>query len=141
MRYCNQCHRITAGNPLFCNSCGRSYHLKLCPRRHPNPRSAQICSQCGSRDLSTPHPRVSIWLSPLVALLSLFPGILLLGLSILLLIGLVQALLINQQLLFQVMLLGLFIAFLWWLYMQLPRFLRRALSRLFRKRERNEYEH
>jgi len=141
MRYCNQCHRITTGEPLFCNSCGRSYDFKLCPHRHPNPRSAEICSQCGSRDLSTPHPRVPLWLAPLIFLLSALPGILLLGLSALLLVGLMQALFSNQQLLFQFMLLGLFIAFLWWLYLQLPRFLRRALSKLFRSRERNDHEH
>ncbi len=39
MRYCNQCHRITAGEPLFCNFCGRSYDFKLCP--HSASESAQ----------------------------------------------------------------------------------------------------
>ena len=48
MRYCNQCHRITPGEPLFCNLCGRSYDFKLCPHRHPNPRNAEVCSECGS---------------------------------------------------------------------------------------------
>ena len=77
MRYCNQCHKITPGEPLFCNFCGRSYNLKLCPHRHPNPRSAEICSQCGSRELSTPHPRVPFLLLPLVWLLTALPGLLL----------------------------------------------------------------
>lgn len=66
---------------------------------------------------------------------------LLLLISLFFLFGLVQVLLTNQQLLFQFMLIGLFIGFLWWLYMQLPGFLRRALTRLFRRRERNEHEH
>src|SRR5947207_519430 len=126
MLYCNNCHRITAGEPLFCNFCGRSYNLKLCPHRHPNPRTAEICSQCGSRDLSTPHPRVPLWLAPLLVLLSALPGLLLLAVTVLLLIGLIQALFTNQQLLFQFMLLGLMIGFLWWLYLQLPGFLRRV---------------
>jgi hypothetical protein len=137
MHYCNNCHRLTTGEPLFCNFCGRSYDLKLCPHRHPNPRHAEICSQCGSRDLSTPHPRVSFWLAPLLLLLSALPGVLLLLLSILFLIGFVQVLLTNQQVLLQFMLIGLFISFLWWLYMQLPGFLRRALSRLLGRRNRN----
>jgi hypothetical protein len=143
MRYCNQCHRITAGEPLFCNFCGRSYNLKLCPHRHPNPRTAETCSQCGSRELSTPHPRVPFWLAPLLVLLSALPGMVLLGMSVLLLIGVIQALFTNQELLFQFMLLGLIIGFLWWLYMHLPGFLRRALTRLvFRRRERNgHHEH
>lgn len=124
---------------MFCNFCGRSYNLKLCPHRHPNPRTAEICSQCGSRELSMPHPRVSFWLAPLLFLLSAVPGLLLVAVSLLLLFGIVQAVFTNQALLFQFMLLGLLLAFLWWLYMQLPGFLRRALTRLFRRRERNDH--
>lgn len=131
MRYCNQCHRITAGEPLFCNFCGRSYDFKLCPHRHPNPRTADVCNQCGSRELSTPHPRVPLWLSPLIVLLSAVPGLLLLLVSVLFLFALLRVLLTNRQVLFQLMLVGLFIGFLWWLYMQLPGFLRRWLSKLF----------
>src|SRR6202167_1008942 len=75
MKYCFNCNRITPGEPLFCNSCGYSYDVKLCPRRHRNPRSAQACSQCGSRDLSTPQPRRPGW-TPIVGfLLSAIPGI------------------------------------------------------------------
>ena len=83
MHYCNQCHRITPGEPLFCNFCGRSYNLKLCPHRHPNPRNAEICSQCGSRDLSMPHPRVPLWLAPLLLLLSALPALVLIGVTLL----------------------------------------------------------
>ncbi len=131
MRYCNQCNRITAGEALFCNFCGRSYDLRLCPHRHPNPRTAQICRQCGSRELSTPQPRVSIWLRPLSLLLSLLPGIVLVLVSLLFLIGFVEALVSNQQLMFQFVLVGLLLAGLWWLYLQLPTWLRRGLSKLF----------
>src|SRR5581483_8246281 len=100
MRYCNQCHRITAGEPLFCNFCGRSYDYKLCPHRHPNPRTAEVCSTCGSRELSTPHPKTALWMSLLIASLSVFPGVLLLLVSVLFLFGLLEVLLTNQQLLF-----------------------------------------
>src|SRR5216684_2914579 len=61
MKYCYECGRMTPGEPLFCNFCGRSYDVKLCPGRHVNPRHAEVCSQCGSRDLSTPQPKVSWW--------------------------------------------------------------------------------
>ena len=60
MRYCYHCERATSGEPLFCNFCGRSYDLKLCPRLHVNPRYATVCSQCGSRELSTPQPKISL---------------------------------------------------------------------------------
>ena len=61
MKYCYECGRVTAGEPLFCQFCGRTYNVKLCPRLHVNPRFAEVCSQCGSRDLSTPQPKVSVW--------------------------------------------------------------------------------
>jgi len=55
MRYCRNCHKFTAGQPAYCQFCARSYGVKLCPRGHKNPRAANACSECGSRDLSTPH--------------------------------------------------------------------------------------
>src|SRR5438552_5742618 len=98
MRYCNQCHRITPGEPMFCNFCGRSYDSKLCPHRHPNPRNAEICSQCGSRELSTPHPELPIWLAPLAMLLPVLPGLLLLGFTVVFFLAFIQALATSPQL-------------------------------------------
>jgi RNA polymerase subunit RPABC4/transcription elongation factor Spt4 len=141
MRYCNQCHRITPGEPVFCNFCGRSYDFKLCPSRHPNPRNAEVCSQCGSRELSMPHPRVALWLVPIVALLSILPGLLLACVTILFLIALVNTLVHSPQTLFQLMLVGLMISFLWYLYMHLPHFLRRLLTRLFTRSKRDNHGH
>lgn len=55
MRYCRNCRKFTSGKPAFCQFCGRSYGVKLCPRGHKNPRAANACSECGSHELSTPH--------------------------------------------------------------------------------------
>jgi hypothetical protein len=60
MKYCYECGKFTAGEPRYCQFCGRTYDVKLCPRRHENPRHAEVCSQCGSRELSTPQPKVSV---------------------------------------------------------------------------------
>src|SRR5580704_4584632 len=120
MRYCHQCHRITSGEPLFCNFCGRSYDFKLCPHRHPNPRNAEVCSECGSRELSTPHPRVPLWLAPLVALLSALPGLLLVGVTVVFALAVIRAVVLSQQLMSQAVIAGLMLAFLWYLYMHLP---------------------
>ena len=141
MRYCNHCYRITTGQPLFCNYCGRSYDLKLCPHRHLNPRSAEICSQCGSRELSTPHPRVPLWLAPVSFLLSMFPGLLLFLLTLMFLIGFFQVLLTNQQVQTQFVLVGLFLIALWYLYIHLPAFVRRFISRLFSRSHRDDDDH
>jgi RNA polymerase subunit RPABC4/transcription elongation factor Spt4 len=141
MRYCNHCHRLTSGQPLFCNFCGRSYDLKLCPHRHPNPRTAEVCSQCGSRDLSVPHPQISFLFVAMIFILKTLSGLALILVTLAFLSGLLQALLSDQQLLFEFMLLGLLIGFLWWLYLKLPRFVRRQLWKLFGGRERNDHEH
>ncbi len=55
MRYCRNCRKFTAGQPAYCQFCGRSYGVKLCPRGHKSPRAASVCSECGSHELSTPH--------------------------------------------------------------------------------------
>lgn len=138
MRYCNQCHRMTSGEPLFCNFCGRSYDSKLCPHRHPNPRNAEICSQCGSRELSMPHPRIPLWLAPLVTLLTILPGLALAAISVAFVFGLVRTILTNQAMMFQAVVAGLMLAFLWYLYSQLPHSLRRLISRLFRRSRDND---
>lgn len=87
-----------------------------------------------------PHPRVSLWFVPLMFFLRMLPGLALLLATFAFFVGLIQVLVSNQQVLFQFMLLGLFIGFLWWLYLKLPRFIRRGLSRLFGRSERNGHE-
>lgn len=61
MNRCANCYRYSLGDPAFCPFCGRSFHVKLCPRGHTNPRQVTFCSQCGSSDLSTPAPPGSFW--------------------------------------------------------------------------------
>lgn len=133
MRYCNQCHKITSGEPLFCNFCGRSYDFKLCPHRHPNPRIAEVCSTCGSRELSIPHPHVPLWLEVSLRLLSALPGLVLLAVSIVFLLGLINAFLTSPRLQAQFLALGLVLALLWYLYLRLPHFLRHLLTRIFHR--------
>jgi hypothetical protein len=130
MRYCYQCNKVTQGKPLFCNFCGRSYNVKLCPRLHPNGRNAQACSQCGSRDLSTPAPRAPIWISVAVFFLSLVPGFLLLLVSLLFLIGVLHELLGNPRMLLGFFFLGIALSVLWAMWTRLPL----ALRQFIRKR-------
>ena len=82
MKYCYACGHRTRGEPLFCNFCGRSYDVKLCPKLHVNSRSAEACSQCGSRDLSIPQPRIPILWPFLAALTQAVFGLFLLTLSL-----------------------------------------------------------
>jgi hypothetical protein len=131
MKYCYQCGRMTAGEPLFCSSCGRSYDAKLCPRLHPSPRSAEVCSQCGSRELSTPQPRVSVWWKVLELLAKVGFGVLLVYLSIAGLVAILRTPQIQNALLVFAILIGI----LWWLWSELPEWFRRIVRRSIRRKE------
>lgn len=133
MKYCYECGRMTPGEPFFCNFCGRSYDVKLCPRMHPNPRIAEICSQCGSRDLSTPQPKVPLSWRFFAWLTRVLMGILLVCLSALLFV----TALLHPETRNAALALGIMIALLWWLWSQLPdwfrKLVRKALARGRRK--------
>lgn len=63
MRYCPHCRRFNRGRPPICHFCGRTWHVRLCPRGHANPFNAQYCGTCGSADLTeTAGPRSIILL-------------------------------------------------------------------------------
>jgi len=138
MRYCYQCNRITQGKPLFCNFCGRSYDVKLCPRLHMNPRIAQACGQCGSRDLSTPAPKSPIWISVAVFFLSLVPGLLLFVISLAFVIALIHELFVNPRMLFSFIFLALALTVLWAMWTRLPMSLRRFIRKRLLEREKED---
>lgn len=52
MKYCPHCRRFNPGSPIICHFCGHTWYVRLCPRGHENPSSAQYCGECGSTDLS-----------------------------------------------------------------------------------------
>jgi hypothetical protein len=134
MRYCFSCRRLTAGAPLFCSHCAATYDVRLCPRLHVNARTARVCAQCGSHDLSTPQPRRP-WLTNVGhVLLSALPGVLLLLLSVLLFLAFLSQLLTNDEV--QAELFGalLLLGLAWWAYTQLPSPIQRGVSRLVRRR-------
>ncbi len=139
MKYCYECGRMTPGDPLYCNSCGRSYDVKLCPRNHPNPRIAEICSQCGSRELSTPQPKVSIWWRILEWVTRMFVGAFLIFLSAVLVFEFLKELLQSSAGQTAVMLLTILLGILWWLWTLLPDWFRKLVKRSFeRRRDRDE---
>lgn len=136
MRYCYHCNKITQGTPLFCNQCGRSYDVKLCPRLHRNPRSAQACAQCGSRDLSTPAPKTPFWIAGVVFLLSLLPGLLLVITSLLFLVAAIHQLFVSPQMLAGFIFLALALTVLWAMWTRLPMALRQFIRKHLLDRER-----
>ena len=134
MKYCYQCGKMTAGEPLFCNHCGRSYDVKLCPRMHPNSRGAEVCSKCGSRELSTPQPKIPMSWRLLAILVRLSLGLLLFYASL----SLVIALLRSPQFQNALVALGLLLGCLWWLWSKLPDWLQEAIRALWKRRERTD---
>jgi hypothetical protein len=134
MKYCYSCGRISAGDPLFCNSCGRSFDRKLCPRLHPNPRSAEICSRCGSRDLSTPQPKISFGWRILEWLTRMAVGVLLVIFALLLVYEVLAELLgspVVQTGL--VLIVGMFLV-LSWIWGKLPHWFRTFVRKQLSKR-------
>jgi ribosomal protein L40E len=140
MKYCYNCGQITVGKPLYCNSCGRSYNVKLCPRGHANPRSAEVCSQCGSRDLSTPQPRVPLHIRLLAVLLSLLPSILLALVSLLVAVLLIRELLANPEWFLALVPLVIAVAILAWIWSELPLWFRNLVRRLLHRKRKDGHE-
>jgi RNA polymerase subunit RPABC4/transcription elongation factor Spt4 len=136
MKYCFNCNRITVGDPLFCNFCGKSYNVKLCPRLHVNPRTAEICSQCGSRDLSTPQPKVPFWGRILVAAVTVALQGLILCLAFLFALILLKDVFTNTNVLNALVGIGIMLALLWWIWMQIPLWMRKTMHRLLRGKDK-----
>jgi RNA polymerase subunit RPABC4/transcription elongation factor Spt4 len=132
--YCYNCGHLTPGEPLFCNYCGRSYDLKLCPRLHPNPRGADICSRCGSRELSTPQPKVPVVWKLLAILIRLGLGLLLTYITLAFLIALARTPAFQQAFVaFAFLIIGL-----WLIWSKLPEWLQDALRRSVKRRRRDD---
>lgn len=137
MKFCFNCGRITPGEPLFCSSCGRTYDIKLCQRMHPNPRRAEVCSRCGSREFSTPQPVRPFWGPILEFVLLAIPGFLLMLASLAAVVFFVMGVLSNPNELLTFLFMGFAIAVLWAMWSQIPQWFRRAMySLLKRKRDR-----
>ena len=135
MKYCYQCGKMTPGDPLYCTSCGRTYDLKLCPRQHPNPRGVDVCAKCGSRDLSTPQPRVPTSLRLLALLLRLGLGLLLFYATL----SLVVALFNSPQVRQFFVAFGILMAVLWGLWAKLPDWFQEAIRSFWvRRRQRDD---
>jgi hypothetical protein len=96
-------------------------------------RSAEVCSQCGSRELSTPQPRVSVWWKILEFLAKVFFGVVLVYLT---LAGFV-ALLKTPQFQNALIVFGILIGLLWWLWSLLPEWFRKLARRSITRKERN----
>jgi len=134
MKYCYECGHMTAGEPRYCQFCGRTYDVKLCPRRHENPRSAEVCSQCGSRELSTPQPKVS----PVWRLLRFLARVTLGLLIAYVVLAFLSALLTKPETMNALVSLGLLLAALWLLWGLLPLWIRKLIHLLVRGKERRD---
>lgn len=135
MKYCYHCGKMTAGDPLYCATCGRTYDVKLCPRQHVNPRGVDVCSKCGSRELSTPQPRVPMSLRLLALLVRLGLGLLLFYASLCLVVALFSSPQVRQFF----VAFGLLMAVLWGLWSKLPDWFQEAIRSFWlRRRQRDD---
>jgi DNA-directed RNA polymerase subunit RPC12/RpoP len=125
---------MTAGEPLFCATCGRTYDVKLCPRLHMNPRGVEICSKCGSRDLSTPQPKIPMSWRLLAILARIGLGLVLFYASLALVIALIRTPEVQKAL----VALGMLLAGLWLFWCKLPDWLQEALRALWKRKENKD---
>ena len=130
MKFCLNCGHSTAGEPLFCNYCGRSYNVKLCPRHHINPRHAEVCSKCGSRDLSTPQPKLSPGWKVLGFLLLVLFGSALVWFSLCLGVMAFRSPVVRNSLI----VFGLLAAILWAIWIMLPEWFHKFIFWLLKRR-------
>lgn len=138
MRYCTHCRHVTAGQALFCMFCGRTYDVRLCPRLHVNPRRADVCAQCGSRDLSQPHPRMTWAGSLLRTMLSMLPTLLIVLIGIIVALAMVQTVLTDQHVQGQLVILMLLAAAGWIAWSKLPGPVRTGVRRVMTRRSKRE---
>ena len=132
--YCYNCGHLTPGEPAFCNYCGRSYDVKRCPRMHSNPRGADVCSKCGSRELSRPQPKVPAALKLLAILIRLGLGLLLVCATLAFLIALAR----SPQFQRTFVGFGLLLLALWIVWTKLPDWLQDALRHTVRRRRNDD---
>jgi hypothetical protein len=137
MRYCTACHNLTAGEPMFCGTCGRTYEVRLCPRLHPNPRFAQVCSQCGSHDLSQPQPEVFFLTRWMWTAGRLWMFVVLMLLSLLTLVRFIEVALNSEEIQGQLLVIVLFLGLMWWAYTRLPSPIRRGIGGLMGRKKGN----
>jgi hypothetical protein len=135
VKYCYYCGRATTGEPLFCNFCGRTYDVKLCPRLHINPRGTFVCSKCGSHELSTPQPRVPLWSHILLFVFTLISGFFLVAVSVGMVIFCFDRFLVSHDRLIGLATTFVF-AFLWWGWTEIPFYLRQSIRRWLRRNDR-----
>jgi hypothetical protein len=134
--YCYFCGHLTPGEPVFCNYCGRSYDVKRCPRLHANPRGADVCSRCGSRELSTPQPRVPASWKLLAILVRLAAGLLLFSATLVFLVVVTR----SQEVRRAAVTIGLVLGSLWLAWTKLPDWLQEAIRRAVLRRRGYEDE-
>ena len=134
MKLCFSCGKVTTGTPAYCHYCGKTYNVRLCSRGHINPRSANVCSQCGSKELSTPQRKIPLLLKPLIFLLSHFFGFLLIS-ALIGFAGYFAYQVVNDPNgLLPLMCIGLLLGLLLLIWMMLPNFIRTPIKWLFRRR-------
>ncbi|MFP5234333.1 MAG: hypothetical protein ACLGSD_00400 [Acidobacteriota bacterium] len=108
--------------------------MKRCPRLHANPRGADVCSKCGSRELSTPQPKVPASWKLLAILVRLGAGLALFAATLTFLVVVARSRELEQALVG----IGLVLVSLWLAFTKLPDWLQEAIRRAVLHRRDDE---
>jgi len=140
MKFCYKCGRNTPGAPRFCHSCGRSYDKKICRRFHENPRWAEACAQCGSRELSRPQPKISSGWRLLGWITTGVTGIALAFLTTILCLGTIRDTLVGRHRIGLLLLSASLCTVLWSLWTRLPFLFRQFARKSFLRSKRQSLD-
>jgi hypothetical protein len=95
-----------------------------------NPRSAEVCSQCGSRDLSVPQPKVSFWWRVFGFIVMVLLAALLICASLVFLEAMFQERAVQEGLIA----LGLLLIALWVAWSMIPDWLKKVIHHSVKQR-------
>lgn len=99
-----------------------------------NPRIAEVCSQCGSHDLSLPQPKVPFWWKAIAFVVQFIAGIALAYVSLAILIAVLKELLARPEVQGGMIVLALLLIALWCLWSMTPHWIRKLILKWTRRR-------
>lgn len=112
--------------------------MKLCPRLHVNSRISQVCSQCGSREFSTPQPKVPLLTRLFVVTVTGLLGTVLIGFALFVIGVFLEQLVTQTNVLNDLIGIGIMVFVLSWIWTQIPLWIRKTIHRMIEGRRKDK---
>jgi hypothetical protein len=141
MRYCHNCHKTTTGERCSATSAA-SPTTPNSARPGTSIPAGRRSARSADRATSARPPRaIPFWLKPLLLALSLLPGVGLAALLVFVVVGHLSCHSDQPSYSSPTYSLLLILALLWWLYLQLPHFIKNMFRSLWHKPKKDRHTH